>query len=695
VKIEANTPNPDGPIDWSEANQIYLGQALAQLKTLLQSRFAESRVDPLTAQVGGANDAAEASVPDMGVQTTVARWASSSPMPALEALCSAFHLSPFERSVLLLCAGVELDSDFARLCAKIQDDPLRTYPTFSLALGVCADAHWSALAPAAPLRRWRLIETGTAPVLTLAPLRIDERVLHYLVGVQQLDERLSEMVELLPPEAEDLVPSHLAIAHQVAAALSSVRRARDGHNIPIIQLCGSDPAECRSIARAAAAMLQLRAAVMPAELVPGSAAELEAFLRLWEREDALGGIALLLLEFDRDSFEGAPGSGDETRAHARNALRLLGRFDGNAIMSVRERRPIAHRAIIGFDVNRPLHEEQSAAWITALGDGLSDKGRGAIDAITSQFNLGLSSILSIAAEASARATAADAQPAALVAWDLCRVHLRTRLDNLAQWIKPTATWDDLVLSETQRTLLRHLTDHVRQRSIVHERWGFAAKGERGLGISSLFAGPSGTGKTMAAEVLANELHLDLYRIDLSQLVSKYIGETEKNLRRVFDAAESSGTILLFDEADALFGKRSEVKDSHDRYANIEVSYLLQRMEAYRGLAILTTNHRSVLDPAFLRRLRFVVQFPFPDAAQRAEIWHRVFPASTPTEGLNFSLLAKLNVAGGNIRNIALNAAFLAAGTSAPVRMRHLLAAARVEYEKLERAIPESEIAGWS
>ncbi len=192
--------------------------------------------------------------------------------------------------------------------------------------------------------------------------------------------------------------------------------------------------------------------------------------------------------------------------------------------------------------------------------------------------------------------------------------------------------------------MRRIAAHVRHRATVYDAWGFAAKSPRGLGISALFAGASGTGKTMAAEVLAGELRLDLYRIDLAGVVSKYIGETEKNLRKVFDAAEDSGAILLFDEADALFGKRSEVKDSHDRYANIEVSYLLQRMEAYRGLAILTTNLKSALDPAFLRRIRFVVQFPFPDAAQRAEIWRRVFPASTPTEGLDVWKLAKLNVA---------------------------------------------------
>jgi SpoVK/Ycf46/Vps4 family AAA+-type ATPase len=200
---------------------------------------------------------------------------------------------------------------------------------------------------------------------------------------------------------------------------------------------------------------------------------------------------------------------------------------------------------------------------------------------------------------------------------------------------------------------------------------------------------------MAAEVLANDLRLDLYRIDLSSVVSKYIGETEKNLRRVFDAAETGGAILLFDEADSLFGKRSEVKDSHDRYANIEVSYLLQRMEAYRGLAVLTTNLRSALDTAFLRRIRFTVQFPFPDVAQRAEIWRRIFPRDVPTDRVEAEALAQLNVAGGNIRNIALNAAFLAADADEPVRMTHLLRAAQAEYTKLEKPLTSAEIEGWS
>jgi SpoVK/Ycf46/Vps4 family AAA+-type ATPase len=230
---------------------------------------------------------------------------------------------------------------------------------------------------------------------------------------------------------------------------------------------------------------------------------------------------------------------------------------------------------------------------------------------------------------------------------------------------------------------------------VYETWGFSALGRRGLGVSALFAGDSGTGKTMAAEVLAHELELDLYRIDLSAVVSKYIGETEKNLRQVFDAAEEGGSILLFDEADALFAKRGEVKDSHDRYANMEVAYLLQRMESYQGLAILTTNLKSSLDRAFTRRLRFTVHFPFPDLGQRERIWAQVFPATAPTRGIEPAKLAQLKVTGGNIRNIAMNAAFLSAEADEPIGMAHLLKAATLEADKLERPIADAETRGWA
>jgi SpoVK/Ycf46/Vps4 family AAA+-type ATPase len=247
-----------------------------------------------------------------------------------------------------------------------------------------------------------------------------------------------------------------------------------------------------------------------------------------------------------------------------------------------------------------------------------------------------------------------------------------------------------VLPEEAELLLRQIAEQVRQRSRVYDAWGFRHKRHRGLGITALFAGDSGTGKTMAAEVIANDLHLNLYRIDLSAVVNKYIGETEKNLRRLFDAAEDGGAILFFDEADALFGKRSEIKDSHDRYANIEINYLLQRMEDYRGLAILATNMKSALDQAFMRRLRFIVNFPFPGRAERKAIWHKTWPARMPRAGLDYDRLAQLDLAGGSINNIAVNAAFMAAQAGTPVTMSLVLAAARLEFRKLERPIKETD-----
>lgn len=276
-------------------------------------------------------------------------------------------------------------------------------------------------------------------------------------------------------------------------------------------------------------------------------------------------------------------------------------------------------------------------------------------------------------------------------WQACRFAARVGMGALAQRIDAKATWKRLVLPPEQKELLRQITDQVYQRNRVYEDWGFREIMNRGLGISALFVGESGTGKTMAAEVIANDLKLDLFRIDLSAVVNKYIGETEKNLRKLFDAAEDSGAILFFDEADALFGKRSEVKDSHDRYANIEINYLLQKMEAYRGLAILATNMKSALDKAFLRRLRFIANFPFPDAKARREIWENVFPGETPgKKTLDYKFLAKHPLTGGSIHNIALNAAFLAAQDGGSVTMPLLLKAARTEFKKLERPMKESD-----
>jgi SpoVK/Ycf46/Vps4 family AAA+-type ATPase len=350
------------------------------------------------------------------------------------------------------------------------------------------------------------------------------------------------------------------------------------------------------------------------------------------------------------------------------------------------------RTALHFEVHKPNPIEQKQLWQQALGQD-AIRLNGALDGIASQFKLSARTIHTESVRLAQSLATSDRPDSVL--WSACRAIGRSKLDDLAQRIEPAVGWDDLILPEAQKATLRRIDTHVRHRLKVHLEWGFASRGSHGLGISALFAGESGTGKTMAAEVLARELQLDLYRIDLSAVVSKYIGETEKNLCRVFDAAEDSGAILLFDEADALFGKRSEVKDSHDRYANIEVSYLLQRMESYDGLAILTTNLKAALDPAFQRRLRFVVPFPFPDQVLREAIWRTAFPARTPRGAVDYGKLARLGVTGGIIRNIAINAAFHAAEQDEPISMHHLLRAARDDASKRERPLSDVETRGWA
>lgn len=275
-----------------------------------------------------------------------------------------------------------------------------------------------------------------------------------------------------------------------------------------------------------------------------------------------------------------------------------------------------------------------------------------------------------------------------------RSHSNPRLGTLARKIEPRYAWSDIILPADQLALLQEIVAAVRGRPQVLDAWGVGRKLARSSGVPILFAGPPGTGKTMAAEIIAGELELDLYGIDLSTVVSKYIGETEKNLERIFGEAQSSNAILFFDEADAIFGKRSEVKDAHDRYANIETSYLLQRMEAYDGVTILATNLRANLDEAFTRRLQFAVDFPFPEEEYRLRIWQTLFPPTLPRAAdVDFGLLAgRFRLAGGNIRNVIVSAAYLAAADGRQVTMEHLLHGVRRELQKMGRLVRERDMA---
>ena len=674
--------------DWQDRNQAAFLVELARLRARLEA-LAEGNVPAET-------------FPQIQEDT------------ALSALCRAFSLRPFERDLLLLCAGVEMDGSFAPLCAALHKNPSQNYATFSMALKCLPDACWSAITPTAPLRRHRLIELageGSAIPLTVAPLRVDEWILHYLAGALYPDPRIPGTTLPLGPGDPIAIPEPLGNGRflaapdlvsethtQAAAEIAQYWTAcyARGEAPTLIQLCGDARQDKTEVALHTARLLRLRLRFLSTRDFPRQPAEQETLRVLWEREARLMPVAFFVeTEFHPEPLaaEGDEGGATGSAISPSNAA-FLERLAGPIFLAVGNRLPLERAALVR-DIEKPQASEQGALWKRALEQGEFSvdsqqwEGSGVIERITGQFHLSAGQIVMAAREACASQTSPSGSDPN-VCWQICRRQARPDMETLAQRIEAKADWDALILPASQKEMLWNLMAQARNRARVYTAWKMDSGA---MGITALFSGPSGTGKTLAAEVIARELELDLYRVDLAAVVSKYIGETEKNLRRLFAAAESGGSILLFDEADSLFGKRSEVKDSHDRHANIEVSYLLQRMESYRGLAILTTNLKSALDVAFYRRLRFVVEFPFPDAALRAALWSGVFPAGV-TEDLDIERLGQLNFAGGSIRNCALNAAFLAVERDEPVRMGHILQAARAECAKMERALTETETQDW-
>nr|WP_116709437.1 ATP-binding protein [Actinomycetospora cinnamomea] len=575
-------------------------------------------------------------------------------------LADALRLSAFERDLLLFAAAAEFDPSIPARCAAAAGDARLDHPTFALALEALPDAHWAAFSPQATLRHLRLVEIAQPPgrALTTSALRADESVVAAIKGLDEPDDRLAGHLVAVP--AAPLAAGQAALLEGIA------RRWQAG--VPRVQLVGPHRGTTRAVAAACGRpVLGLSTVALPL-----GSEELDTVARLISRE---------LRRLDGVLFVEMP---DEPH----DALgRLLAGVEGLVLLGTREVLPSLGAAVL--EVPRAERAEQRAAWAR----GLDPAAVGVADALTGRFDLDPTAIAEVLA-ANPPEPGADADRRRAQLWEACRMRIRPRLDALAVRVRPAATWDDLVLPETELALLHAIADQVTYRSTVYEEWGFGTRMDRGTGVSVLFAGPSGTGKTMAAGVLANALGLDLYRVDLAAVASKYIGEMEKNLRRIFDAADDGSAVLLFDEADALFGKRSEVKDSHDRYANYGVADLLARMEAYRGLAVLTTNMRSALDPAFLRRLRSVVTFPFPDDRDRVQLWERALPRPEHLErdGLDLERLAAFPFTGASINAVVLTAAFAAAARPDPdtqrVSMADLLDAARTECRKLGLPIPD-------
>jgi len=602
--------------------------------------------------------------------------------PRLQRLCGAFGLTAFEAQVLLLCLAVEIRPDIAALCARCQGAPERNFASFRLAIALFPGSDWKALTPGGALRAFDLVRFDPAGSFLDAPVRLEEFALHALCGAPARDRALQRLLAPLDAAPADIVPSQRHIADQLAKLIAA---AGDG---PVrIQLCGGGDLDSLDIAAVAARAVGCGIDRMSAEAIPASAADRAALVRAIERDHALEPRILVVTCAEEET-------GDRLifLASFLDSLRLP------VVVLTPVRLMLREPRLAAIEVVPPTREEQQELWRAQIGEEIDR-----VADVVARFNLRPATIraaagaarvkLALAVAARGKGRAVRGPSLADFVGEACREEVRGHLEPLSQRITVRAGLDDLVLTPLQRRLLDTLAEDMRQQSNVLPHWGADDPGTRGLGMCALFTGPAGTGKTTAAEAIAHRLELDLYRVDLSTIVSKYIGETEKQLRRVFDAAESGANLLLFDESDALFGKRTEVRDSHDRYANQEVSYLLQKLETYRGLAVLTSNIADSLDTAFLRRFRYVVDFPLPTAAQREEIWRRIFPSTIALADLDYARLSRLNISGGHIRNIALQSTLSAAARGAPVTMQAIYQAAEDEYRKLKRALTPYELEG--
>jgi len=604
----------------------------------------------------------------------------------LDWLTRALDLSAFDVDLLLIALAPSLDLRYERLYAYLQDDVSRRRPTVDLALSLlCSSSHERAQRRAhfmgdAPLVRHRLLRIGAAEgVSTLAAtIEVDEQIVTYLIGHDALDRRLTSCCELALPQTW-LDDAHRVLREADEQALDRVvSDARNAGHPLRLYFVGAEGIGKRTTARALAARA-------------GAPLLLVNLVRALESGDASFLLSLALRHARlQDAIILVHDAGSLT-----DAMReLLAAHPGIVILCGTGSPPVLDtRDAIIVSFTHPPIDRRSVLWREALARRGHHLGDDALDALAARFRMTPRQV-DDAVSAALRAAQWRGDP--MTAADLfaaSRAQSGHALEALASRVSARQRWNDLVLPDDSLLQLQEICQRVAGRETVLDRWGFSRRLPFGSGVNALFSGPSGTGKTMAAEVMANELGVDLFRVDLASVVSKYIGETEKNLDRIFTAAEDANGIIFFDEADALFGKRSEVHDSHDRYANIEISYLLQKMEQFGGIAILATNLRANLDVAFVRRLAFLVHFPLPDQASRERIWRSVWPDAVPMNSdVDFAMLAaRFPLSGGNIRNMALAAAFSAAHHGGRVGMRDLIAAARREYQKIGKELTAADL----
>ncbi|HYL05007.1 MAG TPA: AAA family ATPase [Thermoanaerobaculia bacterium] len=686
------------------------GAALAPLASQAAAQTAAQSAAQTAAQAAAqsadgalrARVAAAAGALEQRIARRLEASARREPALALPRLARTFHLDPFEERCLLICLAPELDRKYEKLYAYLQDDVTRRRPTVGLVLellcGSREEAHAAraAFEPRAALLAGRLLRCGDGadslvPLLS-RPLKLDDRIVGFLLGSEAIAPAVQELAERHLPGAGGEPTLAAADLRRRLGETVRARLARPDPGRLVVHLHGPYGAGKQALARGVCADLGLPLVAADLDRLLADPRPFEETLRLVAREAVLQPAALCLSGFHR--LFGDEAAEAQQRDRVRIVFEALGAFSVLTwLIGERPWSPAGALPLDGFldlELKPPEGAVARAVWEERLQgmvlDGDLDPG-----AFAGRFRLTPGQVRDAVALARDLARWRSPASGAVAAADLaaaCRAQAGERLARVARKIEPRSGWGDIVLPPDQVAHLREICDQARHRDVVLGDWGFGQRLALGKGLNVLFSGPPGTGKTMAAEVIAGELALDLYKVDLSQVVSKYIGETEKNLDRVFAAAESSNAILFFDEADALFGKRSEVRDSHDRYANVEVSYLLQKMEEYEGVAILASNLRQHLDQAFLRRLGFMVHFPFPDEESRRRIWAGAWPAAAPLGAdLDFGALAReFKLAGGNIKNVVLSAAFLAATEGGAVRQSHLLRATRREYQKMGKTL---------
>jgi AAA+ superfamily predicted ATPase len=627
-------------------------------------------------------------------------------------LARTFELDPFDVDVLLVCLAGEIDLRYEKLYAYLQDDVTKRRPSVDLAIRLLSDCdslqarrHFMASSPLLAHQLMHLAEDTQQlqPPLFGRIVKPDDRIVEFLFGSDEIDARLRGTARSVVPRCGFdalLLDEGSRGAFRNAWQLKADAEAMPDPDtsVPVLVLQGSPGAGKASIAEAICHERRHELLIVDVSAVPpdaesvasSAAAKWTELASLVEREAKLRHAAVHWRGLDALT-------GDPQRA---SLVALLREVDGGNVpcfVGVSDARDLAayfsRRGATVLPLPEPTEAQRAKHWSAGLAGAALDEQLD-IAAVAGRFRLSFGKISQAAATARRLASVRGGDDAVINTHDLqsaCRQHSNQRLSLLARKVTSASSWNDIVLPDDCMAQLQEICNHVKYRDRVYGDWGFGRKLALGKGLAVLFSGPSGTGKTMAAGIIAGELGLDLYKIDLSTVISKYIGETEKNLSRIFEEAETSNAILFFDEADALFGKRSEVRDSHDRYANVEVGYLLQRMEEYEGVAILATNLRKNMDDAFVRRLHFTVEFPFPDQQDRHRIWRSIWPKDTPLDrALDFELLAaRYEMAGGNIKNVALAAAFLAAADGGAVAMRHVAQATLREYQKTGKLMVES------